>query len=90
MLSVPAPFPFPGAPAYMRGGTPCRILQRRRDGRLLVSLTGVSNAHPDIATCASGNRTVDLAEIFETEAEAMGIARPASRRTSRTRKGTRR
>lgn len=85
MLSTPAPFPFPGARAFLvPSAEPCRILQRRADGRVLISLTGISPHHPDRATAASGNRTVDLADLAATEELAsLGPARPRSRRRNR-------
>lgn len=90
MLLAPAPFPHPGAAAFLRPVgdltevQPCRIIQARADGRLQVSLTGraYSAAHPDIRARASGTRTVDLADLAATEAEL--TAAPA--KAKRTRK----
>lgn len=90
MLSTPAPFPYPGAPAFLRPTAdsplplPCRILQRRADGRLSISLQGreFGAHHPDIRARASGNRTVDLTDLAETEAEALAVAKPKRRRRS--------
>ncbi len=83
MLSVPAPYPHPGSHAFtVPEGKPCRILQARADGRLLIALTGVSATHPDLPTRASGNRTVDRAEVAETMEEARD---PKARRQPRRR-----
>lgn len=83
MLSTPAPYPFPGSQAFLvRTAEPCRILQRRGDGRLLISLTHVSANAPDIATIASGNRTVGPDELAATQEEALGLDKPRRRRRS--------
>ncbi|MEO5605585.1 MAG: hypothetical protein ABIR02_08235 [Novosphingobium sp.] len=79
MLSTPAPFPNPGAHAFLRpvgdltAAQPCRIIQRRGDGRLTVSLTGreFSAGNSDIRARASGTRTVELADVVATAEEAV-------------------
>ncbi len=84
MLQVPAPFPYPGSHGFLvPSAEPCRILQRRADGRLLVSLTKVSPHHPDRATAASGNRTIALHEIAATAQEAVEPRKPSRRRKAK-------
>lgn len=92
MLSTPAPYPHPGAPAFLRPAEPgakaqpCRIIQSLPDGRKLISLTGRDFAanHPDQRARASGNRTVALADLAETEAECSAPpAKPRRKRSPR-------
>lgn len=76
MLSTPAPYPHPGAAAFVRGtGEPCRIIQRNADDTCLVSLT--DRRYPREA--ASGNRTVPLADLAATQEEA-SAPQPSRRR----------
>ena len=88
MLSVSTPFPQSGAGAFVRkgafedipAGTPCRILQRQRDGQVSVSFTGSSRDRPDLDRNASGNRTLPVKKLAATQEEALGIAKPKRRR----------
>ena len=67
MLASAAPFPFPGAPAFMKpDAVPVRIIQRRTDGRVLVS-----RDLPKFLRSASTELTVDFAELAETAKEAI-------------------
>lgn len=67
MLSTPAPFPYAGSTGYLAGcGTAVRILQRRSDGRLTVSVPDAR--YP--SERASGTRTLDPQDLRATLAEA--------------------
>lgn len=87
MLLAPAPFPHPGAHAFLKPVgdltevQPCRIIQARRDGRYQVSLTGraYSAANSDVRARASGTRTVDLADLAATAEELDPVAAKAGK-----------
>jgi hypothetical protein len=69
MLASLAPFPFPGAPACLKpDADPVRIIQRRTDGRVLVS-----RDLPSFLRSASTELTVDFADLAETEKGAIVI-----------------
>lgn len=71
MLSVPAPFPHPGSPAFIKGsGQEVRIIQFRADGTLTVAVAEQYKS-------ASSTRTLSRAELCETRALALA---PAPRR----------
>lgn len=71
MLNNSAPYPHPGSTAFLKpSGQACRILQRRHDGRVLISLNRVSLHDPDIAVRASGNRTVEASELAKSPSAA--------------------
>lgn len=72
MLAVEAPFPHPGATAFLRpSGEEVRILQRRADG-------GVTIAVADRFKRASSTRTVPLADLAPTREQA--LPQPARRK----------
>lgn len=72
MLKFAAPFPHPGASAFLRGtAEPVRILRRNADGTVLVQRTGPLARYDG----ASVERTEAAAALFPTAAEAMGLAR---------------
>lgn len=76
MLKAPAPFPFPGAAAFVApDATPVRIIQRNRDGSLLVH----RHDTPLWDRTASSTLTVALADLFETAAEALEQTKGARR-----------
>lgn len=77
MLAVATPFPMSGSTAYLRPtGAECRIIRRNADETALVSLA-------DRPRDASGNRTIPLAELAETEAEALAPKPRRQRRSAR-------
>lgn len=79
MLNVPAPFPHPGAAAFVIGtAQPCRIIQRRADGLVTIALAG---RYPT----ASSTRTVELAELAATAEDALA---PLLRRRRRAKAKT--
>lgn len=92
MLNVATPFPHVGSYGFLDDQAPdgryvverIRILSAPdRDGRVLISLEGRRYPHE----VASGNRTVPLALVRETErAETIAAqAKPAGRKRSRRR-----
>ena len=86
MLASAAPFPFPGAPAFMKpDAVPVRIIQRRTDGRVLVS-----RDLPKFLRSASTELTVDFAELAETAKEAVVLEPRAITPTPRPRRRARR
>jgi len=95
MLNLQTEFPQVGAVAFLRPDAdrpmpePCRILQHRGDGRISIALTGrpYSASNPDLAQRASGNRTVDLADLAATAEEALPPAKKPAVAANRKRKG---
>lgn len=91
MLQVPSQFPFPGSYGFLQAVPdmpkvqPCRILQRMRDGRLLISLTDRPVSDPNWRARAGGNRRVEASEVHATEIEAMEATRPRTRKPGRRR-----
>lgn len=89
MLASPAPFPFPGAPAFLKpDAAPVRIIQRRNDGRVLVH-----RDLPSFLRSASTELTVDFDELAATEKEAVVLEpravtpKPLPRRRARRARG---
>jgi hypothetical protein len=77
MLQVQSPFPNPGAAGFIIGtADPVRIIQRNRDGSMLVQRTGQMAR----AEGASRTRTVQAGEIVATRDEALQPAKPSRRR----------
>lgn len=86
MLASAAPFPFPGAPAFLKpNGAPVRIHQHRPDGRVLVS-----RDEPSFLRSASTQTTVEFAELAETEKDAIVAEPRAITPTPRPRRRARR
>ena len=80
MLQSATTFPHAGAPAFLRPtAEPVKIIQRNANGTCLISLT--DKRFPREA--ASGNRTVDLAELAETAEEALPTTAKPRQRTRR-------
>lgn len=76
MLHAPAEYPHPGSDAFLApGGDPLRIIQRRADGRLVVALTD-ARFPPERA---SGNRTVEAAEVHPAREAATAVAEAKGR-----------
>lgn len=78
MLSVPTEFPQVGSHAFLDDGRsiePVRILRNNGDGNVLIALT----RHRYPRQIASGNRTVPLNSLRETEQPL-----PAPKRGRRT------
>ena len=83
MLSVPTEFPRVGSHGFLDDGTkvePVRILRDNGDGNVLVSLT----SHRFPREIASGNRTVPLADLRETE-QPTSPTKPSGRAKGRRR-----
>lgn len=83
MLSVPTEFPQVGSHGFLDDGKtvePVRILRVNGDGNVLVSLTG--RRFP--REVASGNRTVPLISLRETE-QPVPPAKPSGRTKGRRR-----
>lgn len=83
MLSVPTEFPRVGSHGFLDDGAkvePVRILRDNGDGHVLVSLTG--RRFP--REIASGNRTVPLSALRETE-QPLPPAKPSGRTKGRRR-----
>lgn len=69
MLASLAPFPCPGAPAFLKpDGVPVRIHQHRPDGRVLIS-----RDEPSFLRSASTQTTVDFVELAETRKDAIVV-----------------
>lgn len=69
MLRTPTEFPNQGAAAFLRGtAQPCRIIQRRADGQVMVAID-------ERYKQASSTRTVPLADLCATASEASAPAR---------------
>jgi hypothetical protein len=69
-------FPFAGSTAFLRGtAEQCRIIRHNGDGTALISLPG-RQFHSERA---SGNRTVDLADLYKSAEEAMFCGRKQRR-----------
>lgn len=91
MLKHPAEFPHAGSNAFLApGADPARIIRRNEaDGTALIALLpchGATRAEQrSLASIASGNTTVDLAKLFATPGEALGLppAGKSRRRTAR-------
>lgn len=76
MLKVPAPFPHPGAAAFVSPhGEAVRIIQANADGSFLIA----RHRHPSIHGNASDTFRADPETVHATEAEAIG-KKPAKRR----------
>jgi hypothetical protein len=86
MLAHPAPFPCPGAPAFLKpNADPVRIVQRRTDGRVLVS-----RDLPKFLRSASTELTVDFDDLAENEKDAIVITKGALTPKPRPRRRARR
>lgn len=81
MLQSETTFPHAGAPAFLKpAAEPVKILQRNANGTCLISLT--DKRYP--REIASGNRTVDFAELAATPEEALPAKpRQRARRSAR-------
>ena len=88
MLATPTPFPFPGSKGFVLGSCdPVTIIRRNDDGTALVrhDPRPMEIRNRD----ASGNATLPLAEIFETEREAFdaSLATPKKPRRRKAKAG---
>ena len=79
MLAQPSEFPHAGSKAFI-GGTadPVTIMRRNADGTALVRVD--PRPHHPRNRDASGNRTVSMADLHETERAAFEAARKPKRR----------
>lgn len=79
MLAQPTQFPHAGSKAFL-GGTadPVTIMRRNADGTALVRVD--PRPHHPRNRDASGNRTVTLADLHETERAAFDAAMQAPKR----------
>lgn len=88
MLSVAAPFPYPGSNAYLDDRDvhgrdvvePVRILRDNGDGSVLISLKSHRYPHE----IASGNRSVPLSSLRET-VQPLRPVKPSGRTKGRRR-----
>ncbi|WP_370179942.1 hypothetical protein [Alteriqipengyuania sp.] len=82
MLATASPFPFPGSKGFVLGTCdPVTIIRKNDDGTALVRRD--PRPHEIRNRDASGNATMPMADIFETESEAFDAsmkAKPKPRR----------
>lgn len=84
MLATITDFPQAGSIAFLRGtAEQARIIRRNADGTAFISLT--DRKFP--SERASGNRTIDAADLYPDAETAMHCGRTARRSTRRTGKG---
>lgn len=83
MLATPATYPASGSFAYLKpNGETVRILQRRADGRLLISKTGPATSG-DLARRASTELTVAADDLAEHHTDAVAPPRPRRRSSAK-------
>ena len=82
MLKCDAPFPFAGCKAFLAGSAdPVTVLRRNDNGSALVRMD--PRPREALSRDASGNRTVDAADLCKSEKDAFEAALPKKRKKVR-------